>query len=84
MSTTFCVIIPCYNAEHSIENALASLVAQSLQPSEVIVVDDASSDSSISRIQAFAAQHPKLGLKLIPLAHNKGPAHAQTIFHSFV
>lgn len=40
------VVIPCHNAARWIEAAIASALAQSHQPVEVIVVDDASSDES--------------------------------------
>jgi teichuronic acid biosynthesis glycosyltransferase TuaG len=44
--TKFSVIIPAYNAEKTIARALDSVFAQSYQPFEVIVVDDASRDST--------------------------------------
>ena len=38
---TISVIIPAFNAERFIAEALASVLAQSLEPSEVIVINDA-------------------------------------------
>ena len=40
------VIIPLYNAEKFIGECLESLLAQTFQDFEVIVVDDCSTDSS--------------------------------------
>ena len=38
------VIIPTYNREHLLERALRSVMAQTVLPSEIIVVDDGSAD----------------------------------------
>jgi glycosyltransferase involved in cell wall biosynthesis len=40
------VIIPCRNAERTVAGAVASALAQSEPPFEILVVDDASSDAS--------------------------------------
>jgi glycosyltransferase involved in cell wall biosynthesis len=42
------VIIPCRDAERTVADAVASALAQSEPPLEVLVVDDASSDASAS------------------------------------
>jgi len=39
-------IIPCYNAERFLRDALESVFAQTLPPAEVIVIDDGSTDRS--------------------------------------
>lgn len=46
------VVIPCYNAGRWIVDALRSVVAQTYQPHEIIVVDDVSSDDSVEKIQS--------------------------------
>jgi glycosyltransferase involved in cell wall biosynthesis len=46
VNPTVSVIIPCYNAEKTLRVCLESVFAQSHPPCEVIVVDDASTDSS--------------------------------------
>lgn len=43
----FSVVIPCYNAEQWINQALQSIAEQTIPASEVIVVDDGSTDRSI-------------------------------------
>jgi len=40
------VVIPCRNAERTVAGAVASALAQSEPPAEVVVVDDASEDAS--------------------------------------
>ena len=47
------VVIPLYNKSAEIVRALSSVVAQSLQPREIIVVDDGSTDDSLAKVEAF-------------------------------
>lgn len=47
------VIIPCYNVEAYIGEALQSLVDQDASPQEIIIVDDASEDGTLEAIQPF-------------------------------
>lgn len=47
------VIIPCYNRETMIVDALQSVYDQSYRPIEMIVVDDGSTDNSIATIESF-------------------------------
>ncbi|MDZ4150052.1 glycosyltransferase family 2 protein, partial [Methylicorpusculum sp.] len=45
------VVIPTYNRCDFLRRALLSVVAQTLQPTEIIVVDDGSSDSTAVMIR---------------------------------
>jgi len=47
-----------YNGARFLEEQLASLLAQSRPPDEVIVCDDGSSDSTVALLRTFAAQSP--------------------------
>ncbi|WP_445004299.1 glycosyltransferase family 2 protein [Halomonas mongoliensis] len=47
------VIIPCYNVEKYIGEALQSLVSQDVSPQEVVIVNDASEDETLEAIQPF-------------------------------
>ena len=68
---TLSVIVPCFNAEPWIEEALNSIFSQGLSDLEVIVVDDGSTDRSAQVVkQKFPSVH------LIQTA-NQGPSHAR-------
>lgn len=61
MSTnTFAVVIPLYNKEHYIARAITSVMAQTRPVDEIIIVDDASTDSSIDKVAQF--QDPRIRL----------------------
>lgn len=64
------VCMPNYNHARYIVEALESLVAQSVVPTEIIVVDDASTDNSVAVIEDYIALH-KIA-RLIKNFSNKG------------
>jgi glycosyltransferase involved in cell wall biosynthesis len=49
--------LTAFNAEDTIARALGSALAQTWRPIEVIVVDDASTDSTLSILREIAAPH---------------------------
>lgn len=52
------VIVPVYNVEHYLAKCLDSLVNQSLQNIEIIVVNDGSSDGSENIIHEYSEKYP--------------------------
>lgn len=53
MRNLISIIIPCYNAEKWIEKCIDSALSQTYSPIEIIVVDDGSSDNSLSIIKKY-------------------------------
>jgi glycosyltransferase involved in cell wall biosynthesis len=64
------VICVCYNQGRFVREALLSVTGQTYPHIELIVVDDGSTDDSVSRIEAFLSAFP--GVTFIPLPANRG------------
>lgn len=54
------VIVPLYNASAYIVEALESVLASTYRPLEVVVMNDGSTDDSLSVAQAFAKEHKEV------------------------
>lgn len=54
------VVIPLYNHEHYIEQAVTSVLAQSRCPDEIVVIDDGSSDGSAEIMQRLCHEHSEI------------------------
>jgi len=55
---TVAAILPLYNGELWVEQAVRSVLAQSVAPDEIIVVDDGSTDGGVDIVRALAGEHP--------------------------
>lgn len=77
------VIIPCYRCGETIERALASVLAQTLRPAEIVLIDDASPDDgeTLSSLRAWgdriADEVPEIAVQVIGLQRNVGPGGAR-------
>ena len=69
-SISFSVVMPVYNRENLIEEAIESILSQTMTPCELIVVDDGSTDSTAELVQR------QRGVKLLQQP-NKGCAAAR-------
>lgn len=83
------VIVPVFNSEAYLEKCLDSILSQTLDGVEVIVVDDGSTDASAEILAGYAAQ--QAALKVIRqsnsglgAARNRGLEEASGEFISFV
>lgn len=82
----FSVVIPNYNYGHFISTAVESVLSQSLQDFEIIIVDDGSTDGSRRVIEGFGNK-----VRLVPQrnsgvarARNRGAQEARGSFLAFL
>ena len=74
------IIIPIYNAGPYIEACMASLVAQTLDDIEVLLVDDHGRDDSMERARRFVEAHPSgKTFRFLATPHNMGPGPARNV-----
>jgi glycosyltransferase involved in cell wall biosynthesis len=86
------IIIPCFNSQNYINDALNSLKSFSHKELEVIIIDDGSTDNSLSKIRDFElANDHSFALKVISqknkgvsIARNVGIKKAQGIYIGFL
>lgn len=83
----FSVVIPLYNKEHYIEATIQSVLNQTCQDFEVLVVDDGSKDNSLALARKFESER----VRIIPqenqgvsVARNTGILNAQGEFICFL
>ena len=67
----FSVIIPCYNAQDTLEATLNSVKEQEFKDFEVIIMDDGSTDESASIAQAFVEADTRF---VLIRSKNSGPS----------
>lgn len=88
-SPTISVIIPCYNGEKFIAEAIKSVLNQTYKEFEIIVVDDGSIDGTRTQVEPYLTnrrikfiQHN--GNKGIAAARNTGITHSRGEFITFL
>jgi len=67
------IIIPAYNAEHTLDKAVASALGQTETSLEVFIVDDASMDATWAVARRLAATDPRV--RVVRLPENRGKSH---------
>jgi len=89
-SNLISVIMPCFNAEPYLEEAVGSVMSQSYPNLELIVIDDGSNDKSLEILERLVEAHPGR-IKLLfqqregPYpARNLGLEHADGSFIAFL
>lgn len=81
------VVIPCHNYGHYLAEALDSVLAQTVLPSEILVVDDASDDNTKHVAESFAAQGVRYlrgEWRSVAAARNAGAMQTQAPFLVFL
>ncbi len=77
------VVIPCYNSEKFIKRTVESVLNQTYKDYEIILVDNNSSDNTISIINDYQSKHPDIITVLhefkkgAPATRNKGLSEAK-------
>lgn len=83
------IIIPCYNAGKYLGECLDSVLNQDERDFEVIIIDDGSSDHTLSVAAEYAQRDPRIHVyhqenKGVSAARNLGLAHARGKWVTFV
>ena len=68
------IITPTYNVEDFIEEQVSSLMNQTLEEIELILIDDGSTDRTLDILKKLAKDNPKITLVT---QSNSGPAKAR-------
>lgn len=69
------VVMPVYNGAPHVRRAIDSVLAQTLESLELIIIDDASTDDTVAAV--LASPDPRI--RLLRNAANCGPAHSRNI-----
>ncbi len=70
------VIIPTFNSSKTIEKTLMSVLTQSYKPSEIIIVDDCSTDDTWQKCKLILLNQ-RIDYKIFALKENSGPSKAR-------
>lgn len=68
------IVIPCFNDDQFVEQAVLSAISQTYNPKEIILVDDGSNQKTK---QVFKSLEPKIDLLITQ--ENKGPSAARNL-----
>lgn len=71
------VVVPCFRCATTIGRAIASVAAQTARPSAVVLVDDASDDTTPEVLRRLSSTYPAGWLSVITLPVNQGVAGAR-------
>jgi glycosyltransferase involved in cell wall biosynthesis len=71
------VILPAYNSETGIQTAIDSILHQTWENIELIIVDDCSTDATFEVIQAYAKKDERI--KVLKTETNSGPYVARNL-----
>ena len=72
---TVAVVIPTFNAEGFVARAIASARAQTLPASEIILVDDCSTDNTRAVLEGIGQEDPRI--RIVDMPRNGGPSAAR-------
>jgi len=56
------VVMSCYNASGTLDKAIKSILDQTYENFELVVVEDGSTDDTLERLQVIASDHARINL----------------------
>lgn len=71
------ILVPAYNVETYLDECLQSILSQTLKEIEIVVVDDGSTDQTVTIAEQYAASDHRI--RIIRLANHQGVSHARNI-----
>jgi glycosyltransferase involved in cell wall biosynthesis len=71
------IIVPCYRCADTIQAAVASVASQTLQPAELLLVDDCSGDGTLDILNELARTYGHGWISVHALERNSGPSRAR-------
>lgn len=77
MDELISIIVPVYNVERFIEETLACVAAQTYPRWELLLVEDGSSDGTVSIIEEYIRKNDEKRIRLIRQPENMGAARAR-------
>ena len=75
--TQVSVVIPVYNSASTLRRAVTSVLRQSLDEIEILIVDDGSQDASLASARELATSDDRI--RVLALPENRGKAHAMNV-----
>ncbi|MEL5725282.1 glycosyltransferase, partial [Lactiplantibacillus pentosus] len=77
VSNRLSVVVACYNVAEYLPECLDSILAQSFNNLEVILIDDCSDDGTAEIVDDYAQQH--VNFKAVHNADNLGPSASRNL-----
>jgi len=71
------IVIPCYNHSHYLKEAIDSVMAQTFDDFEIVVVDDGNSSEEALKIEEIVEAYPRDDVHLVRLEQNSKLATAR-------
>ncbi len=80
LSPVFSVVVPCHNASETLEETILSVLNQTAQDWELILIEDNSTDNTLALAESYAERDPRI----VVLAGNQGgPSPTRNLGASF-
>ncbi len=77
MNDLVSIIVPVYNVEKYIRDTISSVLAQTYENWELLLVEDGSRDGTVDIVKQMMEEEPKAQIRLLRLPENVGAAKAR-------